>query len=309
MNVRTFFKPVPHRHLTLPRWQRFKAGRLYHDSRWHSVMDRHSERLRDFLTQKKFFMHDSEGQEWHDYISWFLESGKPLFLLQWNLKQMFARTSRKAFAYKDQKAAIRLADDFCKLLDESAVLYPSGGAVPSDILDIGCGNGIITGGLARHFGLPAARVTGVDVYPPNYLLETMTFRQIEPDSVTPVVGIQAYDLAVLSMVLHHSEAPEMLLAEAYAALRPGGYLLIKEHDAPRSLHDFLDVIHIFHEQIFPARTLHYANARNYRTLDEWKRASRIAGFEAENILYDRYERGSANTGNNFILLLRKDGYR
>lgn len=306
MSLRTSFTPVLHRHQTLPRWHRLKTKQPYPRPLLAVVMDRHADRLRDFLVQKKFFAHESEAQEFYDYIDMHAESGRPQFLLHWNLKQLFSKRSRASFAYKDAKVTASLAQEFCDLLDDSAILYPYGGFEPADILDIGCGPGIIAEALAGHYVLPPARVVGVDIFPPNHIPDSITFRQIEPDSVIAAVGTECYDLAVLSMVLHHSANPEMLLAEAYAALRPGGYLLLKEHDAPKSLHDFLDVIHIFHEQIFPKKALFLPSARNYRTLDEWKRAARIAGFEAENISYKRYERGSANTGNNFILLLRKD---
>lgn len=269
-------------------------------------MDRHGERLRDFLLQKRFFTHESEAQEFYDYIDMYADSGRPQFLLHWNLKQLFSKRSRKPFAYNDFKATKNLAHEFCALLDDSAIIYPYGGFEPANILDIGCGSGVIAETLAAHYILPADRVVGVDIFPPNHVTDAITFHQIEPDSVIAAAGAEAYDLAVLSMVLHHSANPEMLLAEAYAALRPGGYLLLREHDAPKYLHDFLDMIHIFHEQIFPGKPLYLPSARNYRTLDEWKRAARIAGFEAENISYARYDRGSANAGNNFILLLRKD---
>jgi 2-polyprenyl-6-hydroxyphenyl methylase/3-demethylubiquinone-9 3-methyltransferase len=100
------------------------------------------------------------------------------------------------------------------------------------ILEIGCGDGLVTEELRRAF--PGAEITGIDV---RQRIGTL-FRG-DRTGITFLSGDLAsfarrnrsrFDLAVISDVLHHVEpqARPDLLRSAAAALRGGGGLALKE---------------------------------------------------------------------------------
>lgn len=278
----------------------------YADFDLSSITTLYGERLYNFLKLKKFFDADHDAEDYFAYVQAVTESSNAHEDQVKQLRTHFHRHQPTAkFNHKDSLVTSHLADEMCQLLHTTAQGYPSGGTIPRSLLDVGCGSGIITSTVARHFGIARSKAVGLDIFPPKAVAGNITFRRILRDDIIDATNGQKFDVVVLSMVLHHSASPERMLREAAAAVGQGGYLLLKEHDAPKQLHDFLDAIHFFHEQIFPDKTLYLPNERNYKSLEQWQKLTEALGFEVASIAYDRYENRPANTGNNFTLLLRK----
>lgn len=110
---------------------------------------------------------------------------------------------------------------YARLLRELAPHLPRGGG---RCVDLGCGSGEFTARLAP-FGL---ELTGVDL---SRGLIDLARRRL-PGATFHVGDIEAtglaggaYDVAVLSGVLHHFPDPSRVLREAARLLRPGGALL------------------------------------------------------------------------------------
>ncbi|MFI6578620.1 class I SAM-dependent methyltransferase [Nocardiopsis sp. NPDC050513] len=112
-------------------------------------------------------------------------------------------------------------------------------AAPGLVADVGAGTGTGTLALARRF--PEARVVAVDRSPLmlDRLRDTARERgegdrvrvvEADLDAAWPPVG--TLDLAWASSSLHHVADPDRLLTDLYAALRPGGLLVVVEMDAP-----------------------------------------------------------------------------
>lgn len=109
---------------------------------------------------------------------------------------------------------------------------------PGWVLELGCGTGGVTRGLAE--ALPDARITATDVDPDllsrsarrfadlgvEWALASATSLPFRDGSVDAVVG---------SLVLHHldPEQKEAALAEAHRVLRPGGRLHVADWGMPR----------------------------------------------------------------------------
>lgn len=120
-------------------------------------------------------------------------------------------------------------------LERIRKLYTS--ALPRQVLDIGCGVGLLTELLGLTF--PSARVTGVDLSSQSLAhaasrcagLSNVTFRVY--DGTTLPAEIEGVDLAVLANVLHHVE-PRARLAFVQGlvlpALLPGARVVIFEHN-------------------------------------------------------------------------------
>lgn len=104
----------------------------------------------------------------------------------------------------------------------------------ADVLEVGCGTGVLTRVLA---GLPeVAAVVGVDVAPS--LLDkarelavgvaNLMFEEADARSL-PFAG-ERFDLVVFDSTLSHVPGPEQALAEAFRVLRPGGLLAAFDGD-------------------------------------------------------------------------------
>jgi SAM-dependent methyltransferase len=116
------------------------------------------------------------------------------------------------------------------------------------ILDLGSGTGTGTFALLSRF--EQADVTAMDVS--TAMLERLMAKADElgvADRVHPVEAdldggwpaIGTFDLAWASASLHHMADPDRVLADIFAALRPGGLLAVAEMDSfPRFLNDELE---------------------------------------------------------------------
>jgi ubiquinone/menaquinone biosynthesis C-methylase UbiE len=101
-------------------------------------------------------------------------------------------------------------------------------------LEIGCGTGSITRVLARWPNVE--RAVGVDpsavfIERARQLSEAMTQVSFqEGDGRALPLGAQSFDVAVVNTTLCHVPQPELLLAEAFRVLRPGGWLAVFDGD-------------------------------------------------------------------------------
>lgn len=103
---------------------------------------------------------------------------------------------------------------------------------PLDVVDFGCGTGVLTVELARW----ARRVTAIDrssaalhqaaARAEREGLSNVTY--LEADLHALPLGTGKKDLVVASQSLHHVEDPAAVLAEAARILKPGGRIMILE---------------------------------------------------------------------------------
>jgi 2-polyprenyl-3-methyl-5-hydroxy-6-metoxy-1,4-benzoquinol methylase len=97
-------------------------------------------------------------------------------------------------------------------------------------VELGCGSGWMTRFVARH-GLEAA---GYDISPQMIEIAREQARAESVDAHFDVADYEsldlehAYDAALTYDALHHSANPELVLASARRALKPGGLLLVSE---------------------------------------------------------------------------------
>jgi SAM-dependent methyltransferase len=148
-----------------------------------------------------------------------------------------------------------------------ARLAPNG----SRLLDVGCGDGLISGALRSK--RPDVRIQGIDVLP----------RQITHIPVELFDGVHipyddlSFDLVLFSDVLHHTEDPAVLLREARRVAARG--ILIKDH---------------YHKGLAAGARLRFmdwvGNARfgvnlpyNYWTERQWKESWEKVGLRPEEL--------------------------
>ena len=111
------------------------------------------------------------------------------------------------------------------------------------ILENGCGEGMLTGRLARRF--EASTIVGIDISPRLGRLfvgdrRRVTFVQA-PLSEYAASGGERFELAVICDVLHHVPRKERhdLLRAARDSLSPGGWLIVKDWEPTPTLPHWL----------------------------------------------------------------------
>ncbi|WP_419644435.1 class I SAM-dependent methyltransferase [Thiolapillus sp.] len=99
--------------------------------------------------------------------------------------------------------------------------------LPGSVLDYGCHSGKILVELAETLNIPSAQRFGMDVAMPadcrefQFLLSDDTCSQFESGSLELIIAL---------VVLHHLPRPREIIAEYYRRLRPGGRVVVREHD-------------------------------------------------------------------------------
>jgi 2-polyprenyl-3-methyl-5-hydroxy-6-metoxy-1,4-benzoquinol methylase len=92
------------------------------------------------------------------------------------------------------------------------------------ICDLGCGNGHITGRLAKL----GYQVTGIDASPSGIAIARRAYPEVEfvEALIDRELSVGQFDLVVSSDVIEHMYRPSDLLEAALALLKPGGQLLL-----------------------------------------------------------------------------------
>ncbi|TDV57664.1 class I SAM-dependent methyltransferase [Actinophytocola oryzae] len=113
---------------------------------------------------------------------------------------------------------------------------------PDDVIvDVGCGTGSLA--LLLHRVRPRARVVGVDPDPEILAMArrkagdaAVEWRVGMGDELTAVVGAGSASVVVSSLVLHQCPMAmkRAVLASMYAALRPGGRLVLADYGLQRT---------------------------------------------------------------------------
>jgi nucleoside-diphosphate-sugar epimerase len=146
--------------------------------------------------------------------------------------------------------------------------------LPADglVLDLGCGEGILTNSLADR--RPDCRFLGIDRDQSRLAIAT---RNAAPNATFQVGDIfeleleDEADAAILNDVAHHHgySSQGLLLRKAMSCLRPGGLLILKEVD----ICDRLDhrMTEFFDRRLYPADKL------SFRTLADWQSLLRRLG--------------------------------
>ena len=136
---------------------------------------------------------------------------------------------KRAASWDEDPGRIGLANDIAAAIAEENILAPD-----SDVLEFGCGTGLLT--LRLH---PLVRsITGVDSSPgmlgvcrakiDSLHLDNIKTYYLEPEKGRLPEG--SYHLVVCSMTLHHVRETRPLIEQFAGIIMPGGYLCIADLD-------------------------------------------------------------------------------
>lgn len=170
-----------------------------------------------------------------------------------------------------------------KRAKELAALLPSSFRFNA-LLDIGCADGSITSALGDV--LRTSCTQGVDVQGSKYAEgRALRCKLSVYDGVHLPFGDASFDVVSAIMCLHHVREPALLLADIARVLKPGGWLLVREHDCPNegALATKLDVTHGLYALVWrvPPEDPDFLDGSfysNYQTQTEWAATIAKAGL-------------------------------
>jgi 2-polyprenyl-3-methyl-5-hydroxy-6-metoxy-1,4-benzoquinol methylase len=134
---------------------------------------------------------------------------------------------KEAAGWEEKPERVRLAADVSGAMMRQVAFGPD-----MDVLDFGCGTGLIALALAPQ----VRNVTGADRS--RGMIEVLSAKaarqgreNVRTRQLSDGGGLGGpYDAIVSSMTFHHVERIEPLLAEMFAALKPGGWLGVADLD-------------------------------------------------------------------------------
>jgi 2-polyprenyl-3-methyl-5-hydroxy-6-metoxy-1,4-benzoquinol methylase len=144
-------------------------------------------------------------------------------------------------------------------------------------LDLGCGDGTITLSIANALKCPNAY--GVDIFPPygkiiikDNIVTGLLHNKIIYVNSNDISGIPStMDLVTIFMTLHHASDCAQIIKTAHDKLKPGGMLIIREHDYIRNQYydAYMSAIHLYNNDLTPCV---------YKSCIEWTNLIVDCGF-------------------------------
>jgi ubiquinone/menaquinone biosynthesis C-methylase UbiE len=134
---------------------------------------------------------------------------------------------KDAARWDEHPSRVQLAQDVASAIARAVPLGPT-----MDVLDFGCGTGIVTLQLAPSVGF----VTGVDssqgmLEVLNAKIDRQGHTNVRTRHLHPGDDLAgAYDLIVSSMTLHHIEDIDALLTQFFRSLKAPGWLCVADLD-------------------------------------------------------------------------------
>ena len=135
-----------------------------------------------------------------------------------------------------------LIDEVLPLVDGLPELLRTG----ADVADFGCGSGRAINVMAQEFS--ASRFTGIDFSAEavgrgrqEAARRGLTNATFEAHDLATLVRFESYDLITVFDAIHDQAHPDQVLSNIFAALRPGGVLLMADAKASSALEDNIGI--------------------------------------------------------------------
>lgn len=159
----------------------------------------------------------------------------------------------------------------------------------TNYLDVGCGTGVKTKIIGTGLELKSDQIYGVDVREWSVLKEDrapdgIIFKFID-DGILPF-QTEFFDLISTFMVLHHIEPKlrSVILSEIYRCLKPGGYFIIREHNAEDAIDCMMcDVEHMLYDyEKIPNFKPNEQSITYFKDIQQWTDEMKSHNFESVN---------------------------
>ena len=180
------------------------------------------------------------------------------------------------------------------------------------VLDVGCGGGLLTEGMARR----GAKVTGIDLAPGAlevarlHAMEagvTVDYRQVAAE-VLADTHRGAFDLVTCLEMLEHVPDPASIVRALAQLVRPGGDVICSTINRNARAFALAIVGAEYLLRLLPAGTHQYARLIRPSELARWARDAGLAVADLAGLEYDplaRKARVSADTSVNYLIHFKR----
>jgi len=170
--------------------------------------------------------------------------------------------------------------------------------VPETYLDYGCGDGEFTLSIKNMYNLKRENVYCADIEKYKSITDNKLQFKLIKDNKPLDVQDNMFDLITVFMVMHHikDNQQEKTIRDLYRMLKPGGRLLLREHDAPvgnsrvtfEEFSKVIDILHDVYDYVLESEMTWDEDKyfSKYRTLKEWDRMFQINGFTLGKLSYN-----------------------
>lgn len=147
---------------------------------------------------------------------------------------------------------------------------------PDFYLDIGCYQGDITKAIKDYFGLNKFQTHGIDI---KKYINTDEFIYTTYNGTDIPYTDDSFSLISCLMILHHVHVNSIdkLIGEMFRVLKPGGFLIVREHNAEPQDYGLLDFLHAYYDFVLTNDTWEESKC-NYHTAEFWDNKFKQAGF-------------------------------
>ena len=159
-----------------------------------------------------------------------------------------------------------------------------------DVLDVGCGGGILTESMARR----GARVTGIDLSEKAlrvaelHLLESKLDVRYQKSAVEDCVG--SFDVVTCMELLEHVPDPASMVASCARLAKPGGHVFFSTINRNPKSYLFAVVGAEYILGLLPKGTHDYQRFVKPSELDGWCRAAGLRAKELVGMTYNPFSR-------------------
>ncbi len=174
---------------------------------------------------------------------------------------------------------------------------------PTFYLDIGCYQGDITETISKHFKLNKFQTRGIDI---KKYTENENFIFTKYDGKVIPFNDESFDLITCFMVLHHvpTENLDVILNNAFRVMKPGGMLIIREHNAEGNDHLLLDTLHEYYDYVLNPDHVWSESSAYYCSLEHLRKKIINVGFKPHSV--PKIKRNNPkNPFNNYVASFKK----
>lgn len=188
-------------------------------------------------------------------------------------------------------------------------------------LDYGCGDGEITKAVAKGFNVDSSKVYCSDIKQYPSLVNMQFVKSVYGEPLQ--IGNDSIDMITTQMVLHHIDDKylDYVLRDLHRVLKPGGILVVREHDAPsniKELESFQKVVDITHdiydyvieaEMSWKEKDDYYSKYRSVRGTKGWDALVKRAGFKVATYQKRVNRKVESNPNATTFRIYYKGGYK
>jgi 2-polyprenyl-6-hydroxyphenyl methylase/3-demethylubiquinone-9 3-methyltransferase len=186
------------------------------------------------------------------------------------------------------------------------------GLAGRDVLDVGCGGGLLAEGMARR----GARVTGIDLAPEALVVArlhalesgvTVDYRR-EPVEALATARPASFDLVTCLEMLEHVPDPAMVVASLARLVRPGGHVICSTINRNAKAFALAIVGAEYLLRLLPMGTHRYGRLIRPSELTRWARAAGLELTDLAGLEYDPFSRRariSADVSVNYLASFRR----